>query len=638
MRGVRADPSTVRRILLVSAVISLGGCRGDELTFGSTEQLAVSVLPATYNFGTHTVGAMSQLYTVSVTPFGQQSYDQVTAVYESCPDFAFDAPGLPAEVYRECEIIACANAEECPLAAPAPALLPPCQITAYQAYEFSTWFTPSVPGTQSCVVTIQLNGGASTKTVTLSGTGMAPPIDLDVQPGALAFGDVRTNTDSSPANLSIRNLGSGTLDVGSITVDGPYTITGPTVFSLAGGGTQTISVQCQPTAVGSANGSLTITSNDANSPQAIPLSCAGIDSNLGIAPSPAVFPTTRVGEPRSLQIDLVNSGAAPTMLESISLTGAGLVIDSAPAPSTELAGGATASVVVSFDASAHGEATGELTVVTSDGTRTAQLSAIAQTASMSLTPDGEVDFGPVCVGQVASQSFTILGNGDGSFLVTDIMAPAEPFALGAQSFPLAIQGSGTNSEIFTIDATPTSAGPFTSTTTVTTDVPGGEARVIVLNVLGLAEGVTATPLALEMGAQPLDVTTIGAPITLTNCNTAPAMWANARIEGVDATEFAIVAQPAGTTIAATASAEWLIVLTPRSVGPKEAEFVVETDGVTTRVPLTGDGLGDDPTNPGGNGDETSYYACSAGTPTSWIVMLFAIGLVVRIDRRRRSPR
>ena len=72
-------------------------------------------------------------------------------------------------------------------------------------------------------------------------------------------------------------------------------------------------------------------------------------------------------------------------------------------------------------------------------------------------------------------------------------------------------------------------------------------------------------------------------------------------------------------------------MTPQSVGPKEAEFVVDYDGGTVRVPLVGDGLGDlDPT---GGADEFSYYECNAGGVAGLAPM--ALAMLGLLRRRRR---
>jgi MYXO-CTERM domain-containing protein len=131
-------------------------------------------------------------------------------------------------------------------------------------------------------------------------------------------------------------------------------------------------------------------------------------------------------------------------------------------------------------------------------------------------------------------------------------------------------------------------------------------------------------------------TTIGQSVHLSNCDDAPAAFSNARIEGADAGEFAIVSTPDIATIAPNGKASWLIVLSTKSVGLKHAEFVVDYDGGTARTALDGEGLGDDViAEPGGPVDEISYYSCSAGYSTSrgWPLVL-VLGIVLRRRRRR----
>jgi len=135
---------------------------------------------------------------------------------------------------------------------------------------------------------------------------------------------------------------------------------------------------------------------------------------------------------------------------------------------------------------------------------------------------------------------------------------------------------------------------------------------------------------LDLGSQPVNTTTIGQTATLTNCTTSPVTFTNPRIEGPDAAQFAIVAQPPSLTVDATASASWLIVLTPTTRGLMSASFVVDYDGGTATVPLDGEGLA--PPGPG----RGSYYECSAGgTPFAAWPMVLAIAVVTIFRRRRR---
>ena len=365
----------------------------------------------------------------------------------------------------------------------------------------------------------------------------------------------------------------------------------------------------------------------------MPLSCNGIDSNLTITPSPVSLPTTRVGEPVQTTVHLVNSGTAPMQLESVAVTGTDLAMTSGgsaimlnPQQSTD--------VTISFAAATREMATGDLVAMYDGGQqRSAQLSAQALGTSMSLIPDGDIDFGPVCAGQTKDQLFTIKANDDGSFKVNAISTPDAPFMLTAPTLPADVQGGGGTMPPFTVTAAPTAAGHQVSTMMVTTDIPGGTPHMINLAVDGLTAGVSPTPDMVDFDANPVDTTTIGQNVSISNCSTAPITATNPRIEGMDASEFAIVQQPDSLTVAPTGSVAWLVVMQAHTAGPKQASFVVDYDGGTVTVPLTGEGLGDNGSGDGtGGGGEKSYYTCAAGgTGAGWPIA----GVLLLVLRRRK---
>lgn len=617
------------------AVLVLAAACSTPPLLSETEQGLVTVTGGGA-MGDVTVGSTSAPRYVFVNPAGSgSSYDTVTSVSESCPNFSVDYGYLPADVYRQC------NGGEIPYLSPeerAAGLVPPNCQGGYESvnYEFAVYFSPTVAGPQSCAINIGVNG--NTRVANVSATGLAPPIDISVGPGALNFGDVRVATPSTPANIYVTNLGGSTLAVSSVAVPAGYMLTaGATAFDVGGGATQTLTLTCNPGAAGRVDGTLAIYSNDPQTPQVnVALACNGIDSNLGIAPSPATL-ATRVGEPLEQTIQLNNSGAAATTIGAITLASTGMTLVSAPAPGTVLPGGGSLDVRVAFDASAQGEQTGTLNVETSDGMRTSQVNARAALASMALSPNGAAAFGPVCVGQTASQEFSVLGNADGAFDIESVTAPDGPFTAELPAFPARVLGLGASQLWFEVTAAPTTVGMATSSLTLTTDIPGDVEHPIELSVEGLAAGVSATPVELDLGGQQVETTTIGQPVRLTNCAETETSFSNPRIEGIDASEFAIVQKPNGATVGANASVEWLIVLTVRSIGTKSATFLVDYPGGTASVALTGDGLGklDAPGGVGGGAD-TSYYSCSAGTGAAGWPVLLGFALILR--RRRRSAR
>ncbi|HEY0987257.1 MAG TPA: choice-of-anchor D domain-containing protein [Kofleriaceae bacterium] len=604
-------------------------------------------LPAGVDFGMQQVRVSSSEQMITISPGTGSQNDMVTGVSARCPDFSIRAPNLPAPVSRVCMPVTCtgsvcqlpdgstanATANLTANATDAVTESVTCQTTSLQTYQFGATFNPTVPGPVSCVVTVTLNN-ATNRTTTLTGTGVPPPIAADVQPAAVTFGEVRNNTDSTLAVIGVRSSGSQPLDVTSVTASSGFTITsGPTTaYALPANITQDYKLACHPIAVGEMTGQFVVQSTDpAQTRIAVELSCKGIDSALGIAPSPATLATTRVGEPVEAAIELRNTGTAPMTLESVSVVGATMSMSSSMRfPMTLARPTDVASVAVRFDASVPGDASGTLVAKYDGGKiRTTQINGRALSTSLSLVPDGDVDFGPVCVGQSRSREFILIANDQGAFKLSSISNPGPPFSVGTSApLPVTVLGGGASQFLFSVTAAPQVAGPAQASTAVHTDIPNGADHIVSLDVLGLpAGGVTATPDALDLGSLEVNTTGIGKEVQLSNCATSPIAYSHARIEGPGASDFAIVAEPSGQTIAPNDLATWLIVLRAHAVGPTRATFSVDVDGGTRSVDLLGEGL------PGAN-RPGSYYACSTGRPAAlWPIALALIGL-----RRRRARR
>lgn len=604
----------MKRLLLLLAACSTPAT-------SSTEQASTLVFPAAHDFGGVQVHTTSGASPFTVSPSLGENYDTITAITAPCSDFAVQADGLPFDVYRTCQIISCSQNCNQTLA---PSL---CPTDMEQDYSFTATFQPNVPGPTSCMVTIEFSTQPP-RTINLTGTGIAPPIDIDVSPTSINFGDVRRNTTSTPVALAIRDLGGSALHVASLAIDPGFAITPTGAVDIPPGGSQPYAITCTPGNLGALTGSLVVTSNDPATPTVtIPLSCTGIDSNLDISPSPAVLAPTRVGEPVQMTIAVTNSGTAASMIETVAITGDLTMIS--PPGATLLAPGGSLPVTVAYAATTNASATGTLAVTYDGGqVRTTQLSARALATSMSLTP-GDVELGPMCAGQTATQDFTILANDEGAFSLIDLAPPAAPFTLAAPTLPAHVDGAGAKPVTFSITAAPTDAGTFTSQIAISTDIPNGVTRAVSLTAISLGAGITATPAALDFGSQQIGEHQLGREIHVTNCASAGVQFTDARLIGDNASEFAIVSQPPADALAPAQTAAWLVVLTTRSVGLKHAQFAVDYAGGTATVDLDGEALGE----PAAKLDLHSYYACNAATPsTAWPTLLaFAL-----ISRRRRA--
>lgn len=612
------------RSIVIAVVLVTVGCQAEpNLSTSKSELISVSPVSST-SFPITQIGSTSSPLYFTVSPSGVGS-NTISNVYSSCSEIQVQA-ALPGSTSKFCN-------NECNLGVNN-LLQCPAQLVCQggfeiETYQFSATFRPLVAATSSCTITIVSN---NTVSINVSGTGAPPPLSGYVSPSTLNFGDVRVGTASGAGGFTIVNNGGQTLDISSLVAPAAYTIQGPRSFAIAAGGAQNVNLTCTP-GMGQQGGSLSIGSTVPLGP--IALSCNGIVGALDISPSPSAIPATRVGEPRTQTITLANSGTASMTIASVAFTGTDMQLMAMPPPNTVLAPGATATATIKFGASAAADATGTLTVTYDGGqSRATQISAKALSTSMSISPSGVIDLGPVCVGQRADKTFAIVANADGPFRVSSIASADAVFAVSAPGLPANVQGNAATTYSFDVAAAPVDAGPLTTQVTVTTDIPGAAPTTLDVAVMGLAEGVTGTPSELYLGAVPAVTNTVGQSIKITNCSTTSAVVTSPRIEGADATEFSIVVYPDDLTIPSSGNIEWIVIASPKTAGEKTATFVVDHGDTQVTIPLSADGIGEQSGGGGTEGLRPSYYACSVGgSATSAWPLVFAVGFVV--VRRRR---
>ena len=111
----------------------------------------------------------------------------------------------------------------------------------------------------SYYVVVHLSSGSTATSNTVSAT--APSTcgtpAITVTPSSLAFGSVPVGS-SATQNFTVQNSGNGTL-TGSATVPAPFTIYSGSVYSLAAGATQTVTVRFSPTAATSYSQNISFT-------------------------------------------------------------------------------------------------------------------------------------------------------------------------------------------------------------------------------------------------------------------------------------------------------------------------------------------------------------------------------------------
>jgi trimeric autotransporter adhesin len=136
-------------------------------------------------------------------------------------------------------------------------------------------FTPESEGEQSATVTINDNSSGSPHTVALQGNGLQALVS--VSPNPVTFPGQLVGTISAAIPVTITNVGNATLFISTISTTADFAETDNCVGTsgIAPSHFCTISVTFMPAVPGIVQGSLTITSNAAGSPQAVPLQGTG---------------------------------------------------------------------------------------------------------------------------------------------------------------------------------------------------------------------------------------------------------------------------------------------------------------------------------------------------------------------------
>ena len=623
-----------RRVALVIVVVSgaIAACLGIDPHLSSTAQEAVVINPGSADFGMITVGATSLPIDIVISPAGTTDQsDMVTGITDSCgiaSPFKIMGP-IPAPVSRVCMGSGTATSFT-----EGTGTVCTTTVATYMAT-----FTPAAPGTQSC--TINFTGTFNSIPVQLQGTGVAPSTpQIDVSPRVMSFGGIRINTTSAPSTLTIKNTGSQTLTINSITHSDltTFTVGGNNgMHTLAPGATELHAVTCRPTAVQTYNDSIIIMSTAANEALvSVSLSCDGTDSAITMTGSPPDL-RTRVGAPVDQTITLDNAGGAQSMVTAIDLVplaGVGLTKVQQPNLPATLNPGGQVDVVVHYDAAVQRDF-GELgrLRVTADGKLSEfVINGGADITALGLNPDS-VDFGAICAGQMAAMPVSVFASAQGDVRINSLTPPASPFMFTAGgTLPATAMGNHGNDVLFTARVAPAAAGPLDDKAVLITDMPGAAMREITLHAEALPPGVGATPRMLDFGTIPANAVAPAQSVQVTNCGSTDLEITGAHIEGAALTEFAIVSQDVAGVLAPAASKQVLVVMTPRSAGAKIAVLVVDHAGSQTFVDLVGNGLGADGND---EDDRVTYYHCSAGGPVGLAPLVLVLGALLVRRRRRR---
>ena len=199
------------------------------------------------------------------------------------------------------------------------------------------------------------------------GQGGGPQVSLSAT--ALNFKKVGIGQTSTPLPVTLTNVGSGTLNLSSVTVSANFQISNNTCgTTVAAGASCVVSVTLTPAKKGAVKGTLAFADDAPGSPQTVALK--GTGQAIALAPTALNFGTVNVGATSSPQSVIVSNGGTVTVsLTGFSFTGGGKTDYSISANTcgASLAAGANCSVSIVFKPTKKATRSAKLSVANNGG-------------------------------------------------------------------------------------------------------------------------------------------------------------------------------------------------------------------------------------------------------------------------------
>ncbi len=469
--------------------------------------------------------------------------------------------------------------------------------------------TPSGGGPRTATLTLTTNDTARiTVTYTLTCTGTAPGYaSTPVAPGGTITFVPPTNVGFTVNfNLTVQNVGVGVLNILSGTITGPnaadFSIANPLIpFSVNGGASRVVTLQCQPSAGGLRTATLTFTTNDpGNATVNYTLNCNGLAPIYTSAPVGAGgiinVGSATVGSSTTFNLTVGNAPAASLNLTVSTpiitgLNAGDFSISAAPATfPLNLAPNTTQLVVITCIPTGTGVRNATLTFATNDPALSAPSYSLVCTgfapgySSSPVGAGGTISVGSSTIGTPVTTNLTISNTGTASLTVSTAVITglnAADFAVStAGGFPFTIIVGGA-AQTVTIQCTPSAGGLRIATLTFTTNDPSQPSPSYTLNCTGLIPGYNSTPVGpggtINVGSAPIGVATPNYTLNVLNTGGASLTINSFAITGVNAADFVVTAPTFPFTIAAGGAARPVtLVCTPSGIGARTATLTFST--------------------------------------------------------------
>lgn len=462
----------------------------------------------------------------------------------------------------------------------------------------STTCGASLASGQSCTVTVSFNPtvnqayegtlkfstGAGQVVSNLSGTGSRAVLTLT--PASLtAFGNVQVGESKDSAVLTLKNTGNATAS--SLTLNPPagYSVVASNCgVSLPAGNNCTFTLRFAPSVVQAYTGTFKASATASDVDATLSLSGSGVSQSATL--STVAFGNRAADSSTDLKATLTNTGAGtvtvtPPTASSVSGTGFSFVSTTCGA---SLSAGTACDVLIRFTPTASAEYTGQVTVATSAGVKTANLtgSGLQGAASVSVSA---LNFADTQVSQSTSaKSVTFTNIGTQALTVTGVSVATGVSDFGRSNncgTTLAVGESCTVDVSFTPSATGLRQGTLVMT-------HNGAGSMTVVNLEGNGFAQAATLSNVDFGG-----VTAGSSVvqtaTLTNTGIGPLSVSVPTAASVQGTGFSLTSTTCTASLAVGANCKVSLTFAPSTNADSSGTLTVVTGAGTKVSNLAGTG-------------------------------------------------
>jgi hypothetical protein len=304
-------------------------------------------------------------------------------------------------------------------------------ISAGSSQSLNVTFSPQSAGSQQATLTLASNDpDEASLTVSLSGEGTPPPApDIAVSPTTLDFGQL-TEGQSASRVLTVSNAGTAPLSVTNIVPgDLQYTVSSET-FTLSPGSSRDGTVTFTPLAGRTPASTLTIVSNDPDTPVLIADLVATVggvegDPRISVFPASLNFGTVTLGQSKNLTLLVSNQGGSNLHALNIVTSNPGFTLSEV---GFLLAPGQEKMLTVTFQPSRVGSVAETLDIPSDDPEKpTLQISLRATVSSGVGAPAIAVelltlDFGQVEIGKTARLTLPVRNDGSAPLTISNAVS------------------------------------------------------------------------------------------------------------------------------------------------------------------------------------------------------------------------